>query len=74
MNSGGTFPIWENEITYSNVTTSVNGLMSASDKSKLDSIANSANNYSLPQAANGTRGGIELGYSDNVQSQSFYKC
>lgn len=34
--------------TYSNATTSVAGLMSASDKAKLDGIANGANNYSHP--------------------------
>ena len=36
----------------------------AAYKSKLDGIAPNANNYSLPLAANGTRGGIQLGYSD----------
>ena len=37
----------------------------AAYKSKLDSIAPNANNYSLPLAANGTRGGIQLGYAAN---------
>lgn len=41
------------------------GLMEASDKAKLDGIANNANNYSLPLAANGTRGGIQVGYAAN---------
>lgn len=36
----------------------------AAYKSKLDGIEANANNYSLPLAANGTRGGIQLGYSD----------
>lgn len=34
-------------------------------KSKLDGIAANANNYSLPLAANGTRGGIQVGYAAN---------
>lgn len=46
-------------------TTSANGLMSSSDKSKLNGIANNANNYSLPLSASGTRGGIQIGYSQN---------
>lgn len=34
-------------------------------KTKLDGIAPNANNYSLPLAANGTRGGIQVGYAAN---------
>lgn len=41
------------------------GLMSVADKTKLDGIAPNANNYSLPLAANGTRGGIQVGYAAN---------
>lgn len=37
----------------------------AAYKSKLDSIAPNANNYSLPLAANGARGGIQVGYAAN---------
>lgn len=37
----------------------------AAYKSKLDSIAPNANNYSLPLAANSTRGGIQVGYVAN---------
>lgn len=37
----------------------------AAYKSKLDGIAPNANNYSLPLAANGTRGGIQVGYAAN---------
>lgn len=43
----------------------VDGLMSRSDKSKLDNIDEGANNYSLPLSASGTRGGIQLGYAAN---------
>lgn len=37
----------------------------AAYKSKLDSIAPNTNNYSLPLAANSTRGGIQVGYAAN---------
>lgn len=46
-------------------TTNMSGFMSAVDKSKLDNIEYYANNYSLPLAANSTRGGIQLGYTAN---------
>ena len=51
------------DTTYNDATTSTHGLMSTSDKTKLNGIANNANNYSLPMAANGTRGGVQLGYT-----------
>lgn len=38
----------KNDTTYSDATTSTAGLMSASDKSKLDGVASGANNYSHP--------------------------
>lgn len=47
------------------VTSQSAGVMIPSDKTKLDGIANNANNYSLPLAANGTRGGIQVGYAAN---------
>ncbi len=55
----------DNNTTYSAATQSANGLMSAADKKKLDGVASSANNYSLPLAAAGTRGGVKIGYSQN---------
>lgn len=42
-------------------TTSANGLMSSSDKTKLDNIAANANNYTLPNASASTRGGVLQG-------------
>ena len=60
-------PWVDTNTTYSNATTSVSGLMSSTDKSKLDNIASNANNYSLPAATSTVRGGIEL-FSDTVQS------
>lgn len=49
--------------TYSNATTSADGLMSSSDKSKLDGIEKGANNFSLP-ARLATVGGSGTGYAD----------
>ena len=40
---------------------SSSGIMSSSDKSKLDGIADNANNYSLPIASASTLGGIKVG-------------
>ena len=44
--------VWgaDNNTTYSTATQNANGLMSASDKKKLDGIATSANNYSHPNS------------------------
>lgn len=60
------FPNGEaSEISILEATTNMPGLMSYSDKSKLLNIESGANNYSLPLAANGTRGGIQVGYAAN---------
>lgn len=52
-------------VTIFNVTSENAGLMTPSDKKKLDGIANNANNYSLPTASSTIKGGITLGYSQN---------
>lgn len=52
-------------IALEDATSNMAGLMSVCDKNKLDRIAEGANNYSLPLAANGTRGGIQVGYTAN---------
>ena len=52
-------------INIISATSKTAGVMTASDKAKLDGIAENANNYSLPLAATSTRGGIQLGYSQN---------
>ena len=54
--------------TYSAATTSVAGLMSAADKTKLDGIATGANNYSLPSATSSTLGGVKIGNNITVSS------
>lgn len=42
-------------------TTTTHGLMSASDKTKLNGIEANANNYSLPTASASVKGGIKVG-------------
>ena len=44
-----------------NATSDVNGLMTSTDKTKLDGIAENANNYSLPSATDATLGGVRVG-------------
>lgn len=56
VSSGGATPA----ISISAATTSAAGSMSAADKTKLDGIATSANNYTLPKATATTLGGVEL--------------
>lgn len=48
-------------------TTSLAGLMTSADKTKLDGIAADANNYSLPNATTSVTGGVRLG-SDTQQT------
>lgn len=52
------------DTTYSDATTTDSGLMSASDKTKLNGIESGANNYSLPTASANTLGGVKVG--DNL--------
>ena len=56
VSSGGTAPA----ISISAATTSAAGSMSSADKTKLDGIAASANNYTLPKATATALGGVEL--------------
>lgn len=51
--------------TLNPVTSTQAGVMTPSDKAKLDGIAVNANNYSLPTASSTIKGGITLGYSQN---------
>ena len=46
----------------SGATASKAGVMSSTDRIKLDGIENNANNYSLPTASSTIKGGITLGY------------
>lgn len=56
------------DTTYSNATTSTAGLMSSTDKTKLDGIASNANNYTLPTASSSTLGGVKIGSNININS------
>lgn len=67
LRGDGTWVIPTNT-TYSAATTSAAGLMSAADKKKLDGIATSANNYSLPAATTSARGGVIVGSNITVSS------
>lgn len=52
LRSDGTWAVPpDTNTTYSAATTSANGLMSSSDKSKLDGIASGANNYTHPTSS-----------------------
>lgn len=54
--------VWgnDNNTTYSNATQTTSGLMSNADKTKLDGIAEGANNYTLPSAGT-SLGGVKTG-------------
>ena len=47
------------------VSGTVDGRDVATDGSKLDGIASSANNYSLPAGSSSTRGGFKIGYAES---------
>ena len=56
------------DVSINSATSSVAGLMSASDKSKLDGIATNANNYSLPTATDSVLGGIKVGSNLSINN------
>lgn len=47
--------------TANTATQNTNGLMTATDKTKLDTVAPHANDYSLPAASKSVRGGVKIG-------------
>lgn len=55
-------------IPNSTATTSVAGLMSSSDKTKLNGIEDNANNYSLPVATSSSLGGVKSGTDITVDT------
>ena len=59
--TGNTTTYLITDTKYNNATSTTNGLMSQSDKIKLDNIEQNANNYTLPQATSTTLGGIKTG-------------
>lgn len=54
---------WSDTI-YDVATQTENGLMSSSDKKKLDGVEEGANNYTLPKASTNKLGGIQLGFTE----------
>lgn len=65
--SGDAVTINLTDTTYNDVTQSTHGLMTASDKKKLDGIASSANNYTLPTASASTLGGVKIGSNLSIE-------
>ena len=65
---GSTQNVTDSNTTYSAATQSANGLMSSTDKTKLDGIATGANNYSLPTASSSTLGGVKVGTNLSISS------
>lgn len=61
--------VWgaDNNTTYSNATQTASGLMSDTDKTKLDGIAEGANNYTLPSAGTNL-GGVKSGGDVTITS------
>lgn len=60
-------PASDTNTTYANATTSVAGLMSTTDKTKLDGVATGANNYALP-VAGAAIGGVKTGTDITVDA------
>ena len=65
---GSSQSITDSNTTYSAATQSANGLMSSTDKTKLDGIATGANKYSLPTASSSTLGGVKVGTNLSISS------
>ncbi len=61
--------VWgnDNNTTYSNATQTTSGLMSNTDKTKLDGVAEGANNYTLPSAG-ANLGGVKSGGDVTISS------
>ena len=57
------------DTTYSNATVNRSGLMSAEDKTKLDSVSNYIDNFTLPIASADTLGGIKVGNNLSIDSE-----
>lgn len=62
-NDGSSSSVTDDNTTYSVATSSSNGLMSAADKQKLDTLDTTS--YELPLASDSTRGGVKIGYTEN---------
>ena len=58
-------------INITPATSKIAGVMTASDKAKLDGIATGANNYTLPIASDTVLGGIKTGYNKTPTGNRF---
>lgn len=58
-------PWTDTNTTYGAATPTANGLMTSTMVTKLNGIANNANNYSLPTATSTTLGGVRIGYAES---------
>ena len=65
---GSSQSVSDSNTTYSAATQSANGLMSSTDKTKLDGIATGANKYSLPTASSSTLGGVKVGTNLSISN------
>ena len=72
LNSAGqavvNVPWVDTNTTYAVATTSANGLMSSTDKTKLDGVATGANNYVLPVASTTVLGGVKAGTNITIDA------
>lgn len=73
LTAGSNITISDNTIsatdtTYSDVTTASAGLMSSTDKVKLDGIESGANNYTLPSASTSSLGGVKVGTNLSIDA------
>ena len=68
--TNGVLDATDTDTTYSVATTSANGLMSGTDKTKLDGIAANANNYSLPIASASALGGFKVGTNLSIDAST----
>lgn len=73
LTAGSNITIDDNTIsatdtTYSDATTASAGLMSSTDKVKLDGIESGANNYTLPSASTSSLGGVQVGTNLSIDA------
>lgn len=63
-------PVINSKADNALATTTANGLMSATDKAKLDGIGSGANQYTLPVASASTLGGIKVGTNLSINAST----
>ena len=68
--NSGTGVLSATDTTYTNATTSASGLMTGADKTRLNNMADNANNYSLPVASSSAVGGFKIGTNLSVDGNN----